>query len=268
MKKPIWLLLAVTLTLSACGSPSGVQLPSDPNAPVLQIRSEGGFAPIEWTLGRGPRYTLLADGRLIHEGPTIAIFPGPLLPNYLVSETNVDQMNSVIDLIQRIGLPDMGHVVDDSQSSFVADATTEVVTFWDDNGEHSFSVYALELEPDPSDPKVAAFADLLVVMDQLAFQGDSTPFEASRVRITAGAGFVDPEFEDVREWPLDNPDFSDWSEYPNGWTCEVFGPEVLDLFLDATQSTTWLHPNPMMDAPSFKLLVRPLYPGEPDCANS
>ena len=265
MKRTTGLLLAAIVTLSACGSPSTVQLPSDPDAPVLQIRSEGGFAPVEWILGRGPSYTLLGDGRLIHQGPTIAIFPGPLLPNYLVSQLNEDQMNTVLDLIERIGLPNMDRVVDDSQNSFVADATTEVVTYWDENGEHSFGVYALGIEPNPSDSRVAAFADLLVVMDQLAFQGDSAQFEPDRVRITAGVGFVDPEFEDVRTWPLGKTDFSGWFEYPNGWTCKVFGPEVLDLFVDATQSTTWLHPDPMMDAPSFKLLVRPLHPGEPDC---
>ena len=265
MKKPIQLLLATALILSACGSPGSVQLPVDPDAPVVQIRSEGGFAPVEWILGRGPTYTLLADGRLIHEGPTIAIFPGPLLPNYLVSQLNADQMNTVLDLIERIGLPDMDHVVDDTQNSFVADATTEFVTYWDDAGEHSFGVYALGIEPSPIDTRVAAFAELLVVIDQLAFQGDSATFEVNRVRVTAGVGFTDPEFEDVREWPLDNTDFSGCFKYPNGWTCDVFGPEVLDLFSDATQSTTWLHPDPMMDAPSFKLLVRPLHPGEADC---
>jgi hypothetical protein len=85
------------------------------------------------------------------------------------------------------------------------------------------------------------------------------------VQVIAGSGFVDPEFADVRNWPLDNTDFSDWETLPNGWMCTTYGPEILDTFADASQTTQWTHPDPMMDAPAFTLLVRPLHPGEPDC---
>ena len=261
------LLLAASLALSACGvEQAGAELPSDPDAPVVQVRSAGGFVPVEWSLTRGPIYTLVADGRLISEGPVIAIYPGPLLPNYLVGQINPDQMNTVLELVDEIGLPDMDHEIDDSQNSVVADATTEVVTYWDPEGiEHSYSVYALGLEPSDN-PSTAAFSELMVVLDQLAPQGDQVPYEGERVRVIAGVGFVDTEFEDIRDWPLDNTDFLEWTTYPNGWMCQIYGPEVLPLFADATQTTQWLHPDPMMDAPSFSLLVRPLHPGEPDCA--
>ncbi len=118
----------------------------------------------------------------------------------------------------------------------------------------------------PSDnPATAAFSELLVVLDQLASQGPQVQYEGERIRVVVGFGSVDPEFEDVREWPLNNTDFTDWTTYPNGWMCQIFGPEVLPAFSDATQTTQWTHPDPMMDAPTFTLLVRPLHPGEPDC---
>lgn len=265
-RRTLRVLLASSVALSACGAANtGAELPADSDAPVVQVRSEGGFVPVVWALGQGPRYTLLADGRLISEGPTIAIYPGPLLPNYLVGEINPDQMNSVLELVDKIGLPEMDHEIDDSQTAFVADASTEVVTYWDPNGEeHSYAVYALGLEPS-DDASTTAFSELMVVLDQLAAQGDQVPYEGERVRVIAGIGFTDPDSEDFREWPLDNTDFSNWTTYPNGWMCQIYGPEVLPLFADATQATQWTHPNPMMDAPAFTLLVRPLHPGEPDC---
>ncbi len=222
---------------------------------------------MEVSLGRGPRYTLLADGRLIHEGPVIAIYPGPLLSNYLVSQIDEDQMNTVLELVDKIGLPGMEDEIDDSAASYIADASTEVVTYWDTDGEHRFSVYALGIEPDPSNPSTGAFTELLVVLDQLA-AGESVPYEPARVRVIAGFGFVDQDFADVRDWPLDNTDFSDWETLPNEWMCTIYGPEVLDTFADASQTTQWTHPDPMMDAPAFTLLVRPLHPGEPNCLNA
>jgi len=261
--------MAASFLLPACGVAGvGAELTGDPDAAVVQVRSEGGFAPVEGTLGRGPTYTLLADGRLIHEGPVVAIYPGPLLPNYLVSQINADQMNTVLELVDRIGLPGMIHEIDDTHSSVVADATTEVVTYWDPEGEdHTYSVYALGLEPSDN-PSTAAFSDLLVVLDQLAAGDTAVPYDGERVRVVAGVGYIDPEFADVRDWPLADTNFSDWVTYPNGWMCQTYGPELLPLFADATQTTQWTHPDPMMDAPAFNLLVRPLHPGEPDCASS
>jgi hypothetical protein len=269
-RKTLGLLTAVALAVSACGGGggSGAEVPADPDAPVVQVHSEGGFLPVEISLGRGPRYTLLADGRLIHEGPVIAIYPGPLLPNYLVSQINEDQMNTVLELVDEIGLPGMENEIDDSAASFIADASTEVVTYWDTEGEHTYSVYALGIEPDSSNPSTTAFTELLVVLDQFAAQGSAVAYEPEQVRVIAGVGFVDPEFTDVRDWPLDNIEFSDWETLPNGWMCTIYGPEVLDTFADASQTTQWTHPDPMMDAPAFTLLVRPLHPGEPNCPNA
>jgi hypothetical protein len=259
---PLGLLTAAALAISACGTGGGsrAELPADPDAPVLQVRSVGGFDSdsVEAILGRGPRYTLLADGRLIHEGPVIAIYPGPLLPNYLVSQINDDQINTVLELIDEIGLPEMEN---DIPAFFVGDGTIEVVTYWDREGEHSSSIYALGVEPDSSTP----FTELLAMLDQLAAQRDAVPYEPQRVQVMAGFGFFDPDFSDVREWPLDNTDFSNWETLPNEWMCTTYEPGVLDAFVDANQTTQWTHPDPMMDAPSFTLLVRPLHPGEPDC---
>lgn len=268
--KRIALLVALAASLAACGVPAdgGAQVPEDPNAPVLQIRSEGGFAPVDMILGRSPTYTLLADGRLIYVGPTIAIFPGPLLPNYQVAKIEDRQMQLVLDLVDQIGLPEIVRESDESAASYVADATTEVVTYWDANGEHVYSVYGLgiELEEAPS-PETRAFLELFNLMADLS-AGESVPFQSDRTRVIAGEGFVNEEFEDMRAWPLAGEDLSDWQTLPNGWRCSVLGTEILGLFADATQVTVWESPNSELIPSPLKLLVRPLHPGEPDCPTS
>lgn len=262
----IALLLAATTALAACGSPTGgSNLPEDPGSPVLQIRSEGGFAPVDFVLGRGPTYTILADGRLIYEGPTIAIFPGPLLPNYQVTRIDERQMQLVLDLVDQMGLPRMELEVDDSAAAHVADATTEVVTYWDSNGEHVYSVYALGIDPNQtSAPATEAFAELFDLIGDLS-SGESTPYEADRIRVVAGEGYVNEEFTDTRPWPPGIGDPADWQELPNGWRCTTVAPDLVDRFTDATQVTVWESPNPDLLPPPVKLLVRPLHPGEPDC---
>jgi hypothetical protein len=266
MRRLITLAVAL-LALSACGEDAGgIVLPSDPEAPVIQIRSEGGFAPIEQMYSSGPTYTLLGGGRLIYEGPVIMIYPGPLLPNTQVTEVTDEQMSEILAMVEEIGLPDMMSEHDDSVADDVADATTEVITFWDDDGEHVYSVYALGIDTDPV-PATAAAVELVDVLSAAASTGVSDEYTGDRVRIIAGVSQTAPEpgFEDIRPWPLAGEDPARWEQLDLGFSCKVFGPETIEPFGDATQVTQWLHPDPMMDAPPFTLMVRYLHPGEPDC---
>jgi hypothetical protein len=264
----IGVLVAAVMTLAACGGGElGTERGVDPDSAILQIRSEGGFTTPEANLGRGPTFTLTADRRLIFEGPVIAIYPGPLLPNYQVARLSETQVDEILALVDRIGLPDMEHETDDSAASNVADATTEVVTYWDDNGVHQYSAYGLGIDPDPSNAATTATIELVETLSTAAFAGETETYQPDRVRIIAGVAVVapDPEFEDVRPWPLGGEDPTLWTELQLGFTCTVLGPEVIELFAEATQVTQWLHPVETMDAPPFTLLARPLHPGEPDC---
>lgn len=260
---PLGVLTGLSLILAACGAAAGGET-LDGDDPVLQIVSEGGFAPVEMVLSNGPRYTLLGDGRLIHQGFQTLEYPGRLLPPYLVARLNESQMNSILAMAERIGLPEITQEHDDSAMNMIADATTEVITYWDRGGEHRYSVYALGIQEQPSE-RNAVFLELVETLDQFVAGADAEVYQPDRFRVIVLAdAFVDPEFSDVREWPLDDR-WSEWQELANGSTCRVLGPEVLDTFDDATQATTWEIPDTSGYSAPIRLLVRPLHPGEPDC---
>jgi hypothetical protein len=193
-----------------------------------------------------------------------------LLPNYQLARLGGDQVDEILALVEQIGLPAMDDEIDDSAAMTVADATTEVVTYWDQNGMHRYSVYALGIDPSPSSQATAATLELIETLSISGFAGETEVFVGDRVRVIAAVAQVapDPEFEDVRPWPLEGEDPNLWTALELGFTCTVLGPDALAPFEDATQVTQWLHPVETMDAPPFLLQVRPLHPGEPDCPPS
>lgn len=260
--KSLGVVMALGILIAACGGGDNGGVAVGDDEALLQITSEGGFAPVEFVLANGPRYTLLGDGRLIYQGFTTLEYPGRLANPYLVATLDSNQMGAVLAMVDDIGLPDIDDEVDDEAMNLVADATTEVVTYWDGNGAHRLSVYALGLEESPS-ARNEAFLELIQTFDQFTAEAPAEPYVAEQVRVVAGPGTVDPEFEDVRPWPLPDTDFSDWETLPNGWHCQVVEGAVPDVFEEATQATTWEHPDGSSEP--LLLLVRPLLPGEPDC---
>lgn len=228
---------------------------------LIQITSEGGFGPVELILGNGPRYTVLGDGSLIYEGPQAAIFPGPLVPNYQIAQLNDSQLDALLAMVDEMGLAEIDEEVDNDALQFVADATTESVTYWDDQGPHRYGVYALGLE-EASSGRNDVFLELIETLDRFTAEAPAEPYEPTTMRIIAGPGFINEESPDVRDWPLESTDLSEWETLPNGWQCQTFDTSELPSFDDATEATVWTHP----DQPDpVKLLVRPLLPGEPSC---
>src|SRR6185312_17432162 len=83
--------LAALLLLGACAaqspSPRGGGSSPYPYAPdqlVLRVAYTGGFVTPQVVVSRLPLVSVYGDGRVLTEGPTPAIYPGPALPNLQV----------------------------------------------------------------------------------------------------------------------------------------------------------------------------------------
>ncbi|MGF1616922.1 MAG: hypothetical protein ACFCU2_03835 [Acidimicrobiia bacterium] len=269
-KLSIGLLLVGALLLPACGSGEVLGPPdSTPGDPLLQIHSEGGFVPVEWNLGNGPTFTVTNGGEFVFPGVTTLEYPGRLVPSYFSGQLNDDQMARVIELLTAMGIAEIDDEHDDSVDN-VADASTEVIRFWDENGVHKYSVYALGITDDPASETTAAFADLVDYLHELVGTIESTEYQPERVRVVAGTyqGGFDSDFERIEDWPLEGENPDEWETFAtiaeDGWTCKAFDGTILDVFADARQTTIYTHPDD--SGGQVQLLVRPLHPGEADCA--
>jgi hypothetical protein len=252
-------LLAITVFLAACGA-GGDGPDPDLDTPLLQIRYEGGFAPADFALTQGPTYTLTRDGILISPAAVPAIFPGPLVTPYMSSQVTPGELDQLQDMIEAIGLPAMVDEYDNDAIDFVADAHTTVVTYWDSEGAHAYSVYALGIA-EPRREATRALQQMVTVLETIAGRS-AAEWLAEQVQLVAIPGAIDPEFGEEREWPL-GESVDTWAELA-GMRCAVMDASVLDEFTDANQATTFPSPDPQWAA-VFRLAVRPLHPGEAGC---
>ena len=272
MKRHIILIIALTLVVAACGSDeadtgstttSTTLPPTDPSERILEVRFEGGFAPVEFLFSQVPRFTLYGDGRLVFEGDTAAIFPGPLLPNLQVVDIGVDGLSEVLAAVQASGLPDVIEVINTDAANFVADAPNTIITYTDEAGDHVYSAYALGITND--DPQLNSLQRIVDVLDSLSVESPSAgEYPVDRLQVIVGEAFGGGDVEaTVEPWPLalapgDVPDFV------VDLKCTVVeGDEVtsvLPVFQAANQATFF------EDAGTeYRLTVRPLLAGEDGC---
>jgi hypothetical protein len=263
---------AAALIVAACGSGETVSPPDDPvDGPLIQVSSEGGFVPVEFNIARGPTFTVTREKQFIFPGVTTLEYPGALIPAVFSGHLTDEQYDRIVELIQEMGIEDMEHEVDNSVTN-VADASTEVIKYWDAEGVHKYSVYALGSSVQPQSDATAAFGELFSYLHQLSGTVGATPYEPEKYRVVASPSYAeqDPNFIDIRTWPFDGEDPYQWSELTTvgdqTWNCEAFEPAAIAPLSDATQATLWMDPAESGDAQNIQLLVRPLHPGEEPCS--
>lgn len=257
------------MTIAACngGVTTETTAAPDPDQVVLTVTSEGGFVPIEFNLERMPRYVLMADGTLYSQGPVPAIFPGPLLPNVQVTAITDSAFAEIDALIQEVGLPEIDDRLDNTGAEMVADASTEVFTYHDENGEHRLAIYALGIaEGGGSTDRILA-NELLQALDAAAAEGESRAFGPERIQVAAGPALqFEQGMSTTEAWPLE-VSFEEMDEWAIGWRCVEITGEAVDglvsVFSEANQATLW-------DTGSEELSIkaRPLLPGETACTGA
>lgn len=279
------LILVVALVAAACGGADGaggttiandtttttapLEGPDDVR-PMLTISDEGGFVPVEYNLRRVPRFVLMSDGTIYSPAPTTLEFPGKAVPPIQVGQVDAETLAGIRGLIDTSGLGEVTDESNDAAASRVADASTTVFVYVDqDGGEHRFAVYALGLSDiDFGDPRVEQLELLLAEVEQAAGSATGTEIwqpEAVQVYVSDQPMRFDPEFSNTMEYPLDAGFDSLGEAETAGFQCLTLeGTEatsLLDVMSEANEATTFVTEG----GEEYTILVKPLLPGQEGC---
>lgn len=263
---PALLLLFVT-ACGGSGSTASSTIPPDTEpSVVLEVRDEGGFAPVEWIIARMPRHVLMSDGTLYGPAAITARYPGPLLPAVTVADLDGQAFSDVLQYAEDIGFAGIDQLRDDEALQTVADAPDTVVTFFDQTGPHVFSVYGLGFLERPADIRVSLLNEMVMLLDRATASGGTGGiFVPQRIEVVAGVREmpVEQSFLDERPWPLP-VGFAEMGDTVAGWRCLTLEGEEMDaaltVFETATQATDWSE-----NGTSYTMVVRYLYPHQEGC---
>jgi hypothetical protein len=298
MRRPRRALLAIPLAavVAGCATTSpdpyagGVPHPTDSEV-VVRIEWTGGFVPYEWLFSSLPNLTVLGDGRVIVQGPTIMIYPGPALPNLQVRQLTESGIQAVLARIAETRLFDESHSFT-AATQFIADANSTVFTVNANDREVVVDVYALGLLTDPSMTPDGIPADELAAHATLsALEADLTgmeawlpadawataawePYEAASLRLlVANADNQPPDAEGLDSEPLPWPgttppdELGDPSSVQDFRCGVVTGDEAaawLTALESANQLTRWSYGGHL-----YRVTPRPLLPDESlDCGTA
>jgi len=270
----------VLFGLAACGErgattpPASTSAASEPAAGeglVLRVEYTGGFVSPAATAARLPLVSVYADGRVISEGPTPAIYPGPALPN--LQERHIDQ-STVQDLVDRAlaaGVADTA----DLGSPPIADATSTRITLVTAKHTYVREAYALTEGATENrgltEAQRAARAKLGDVLDTLtgptADSGDTVAYAPTAIAALA-TPWVDPQdglAQPEVPWPgpalpgepLGMPDL----------TCATAIGDQEHALASAAGSANAVTPWVTPDGSRWTVTLRPLLPDESSCAD-
>jgi hypothetical protein len=274
--------LALVLGLSACAEragggtagpsePSSAQLPSEPDALVLRAEYTGGFVMPSSIVSRLPMVSLYADGRLISEGPVVAIYPGPALPNVQVQQLDPAEVQALADAAIAAGVTETG----DLGQPPVADAPNTRFTLVTASGTSVREVSALFETPEGSvsgvtEEQAAARAELSEFLGTLTDMAlaSSEPYVPTAMAAVASP-WVDPGdglTPSEVAWP--GPALPGESTGgPLDVSCVTADADqtaaLLAAAADANAATPWVTP----DGSRWSVMFRPLLPDESSCAD-
>jgi hypothetical protein len=248
------------------------ELPDDGGL-ALQVSHVGGFLMPPTTVTQLPLVSVYADGRVITEGPVIAIYPGPALPNLQVATIPTERVEELVQLALDAGV---GEEFDYGMPP-VADVPSTRFTVVTQEGTETTEVYALAESTLPGGPadglseeQIAARGRMQDLLEQLTPADPTESYEAEAVAAVA-TPWTDPDDGMTAEdppvaWPgpalpgeplPDSPDL----------TCVTADGAAAEAVLEAAADATALTPWTTDDGSRWSLTLRPLLPHESSCAD-
>jgi hypothetical protein len=235
---------------------------------VLRVEHTGGFVPPPVLRSRLPIVSVYADGRVITEGPVIAIYPAPALPNLQVREIGEDGVQDLVDRALAAGVAETA----DLGSPPIADAPTTrftVVTAADTYVRDAYALWetaggsGLTGEQEKARQRLT---DLLASLTDSA--AETKPYEPEAVAavvspwVDPGDGLVQPE----ASWP--GPALpGEPTGGPLDITCVTATGDAARTILEAARSANSATPWTTGDGRRWSVTFRPLLPDETGCAD-
>lgn len=238
----------------------GFEVPTNPDAVLLEWLSVGGFVPVEYNVGRAPRYVLTAGGELYSEGPTTLEYPGRQLVRFQKVQLNQAQMSAVLAAISNTELVRVREGSNESANQTVADADTSVFVLHHADGTTSqYSIYAFGLAS--GDDDVAEFQALADAVEA-GRGGETSEAAIERLQVVFSPSGPAEELNTVLDWPFG--DIAGAPEVFNDVRCfEISGDDLaaaVDLFGGANSATFY-----ESGGETWRALVRPLLANEEAC---
>lgn len=241
----------------APNAPTAIEHPVGADDVVLEISYEGGFVPVEVAFQNLPTLLVTGDGRLIVQGPQIAIYPGPLLPNMQVRSISEEGIQQLLELAAEHGLLTERAYENPTD---IADAPDTVVTIAANGETYEHRAYALGFEDDSDELRtmLSDFVDRVTgdwVTSDNPELGPEQPFDAEQylVRAIAVDDLSGYEIEPtVLDWPADLPPLAEATE-----CLALPAAELGDLFAEANQLTFFTS-----DGVTYQMAVKPQLPGD------
>ena len=280
-------LLAVAAVAVACAGSAGAAGPTpspkpvDPDKVIFRVSWEGGFVTPDMLLGRLPVVAVYADGRVITQGPVLAIYPGPFMPNLQERTLSESGMGRLIELARDKDL------LKDAHYDFpgIADATDTVLEIDLDGERYRVSAYALteaglegEIAPAIEIPladverraALREFIDALLTIPETDYvdQPHAYEFEALRLYVKPAGIVENSEFPGEQPpiaWPLDDLATAGTAiDNPSVDRCLVLEGDDLETVLPLLQGANQLSVFES-EGVLYSLIPQPLYPGESGC---
>lgn len=172
---------------------------------LLRVDGTGGFVPVEFALTDLVDFSLYSDGRVIL-GPLPEGFPPPAVRQYV--ETRIDEQTLVeaLGFIDQLGIANFNDESNSEMHSFVADAETTVVEYFDEAGDvHRYSVYALGMNDfEDADGRVAVTQQLAELVRSIDAT-EATPVPITELLVWIGEVTPDPSFHKMQTWEFAFP---------------------------------------------------------------
>jgi hypothetical protein len=263
-------LALLTFLLVACwggAGPSPTPGPADGNAAVIRIEQTTGMMPPWETMRWYPTVVLYGNGRQIAQGPQIEIYPGPALPNLVVTHFSQHGVDQALQWAAEAGLQGEDRLL----GPMLLDAGALVFTVVTPAGTHHSSVSDMSA----NDPEIVAlreFQDVLTSLRQWLPEdvaNDEAPYQWDRLRVISfpadPANLPDPNLVTTVDWPLDSLATLgvSWSEPANYRCFGLSGDDLAaarSLFEQANELTLF-----RSDDVLYQLYLHPLLPDDEAC---